>query len=257
MLRRLLRSGYSPKEISAATKSATTIRKERAETLKELHTRMQSLTLQTQPANRERPIESSVSSKANICLSSSSVCSSPVTTSPSRPSLRGQSVPCWRVREKQRRRRSRPTQTQSPIPLKINIRTLPTIGNSKRQSLSLLRTKTKLSTKCNTSVRLETVFDKLSPNKSFHPPPSPSLKPNMNELERGVLFCASPSMTPNRHGRTRFPPWNAIDEEPNSKRVVVISPPKKLTPIKRAARFKREGFDRPLIMPKRLRTPSP
>jgi hypothetical protein len=249
MMRRLLRSGYSAKEINAAAKSATTIRQERAETLRELRIMMQSLTLESHNTSRDTPMTASASPTEHTSLSAVSVCPSPVITSPIRPSLRGQSISGWRDREPQRRRRTRLPKSTSPMPLKI--RAQPIVGNTNRQSLSPLRTKSKLSTKYTTSARTEIIFDEQSPSNSHYPPQSPSLKSNMKE-ECGVIFCASPSMTPNRYRQHK-----KSDEEENLKRIVIISPVKKLTPIKRTARFDRESFDRPLIMPNRWRTPSP
>jgi hypothetical protein len=250
MLCRLLRNGYSPKEISAATKSATTIRQERAATLTELRSMMQLLTLQSSPASRDTSTTTSVSPTANTSRSAVNGDLPQVMMGSRRPKLQGHNACRWSHSEPQRRRRTRLPHTSSPLPLQS--RAQPNKGKTKRQSLSPLRTKTKLYTKSTTSAIPEQSFDNLSPRTSPYPPRSPSLPSNTNELECGVFLCASTSMKPSGHASEK-----RDEGEEHVTRIVMISPMKKLTPIKRTPRIKREGFDRPLIMPKRWRTPSP
>jgi hypothetical protein len=240
----LLRSGYSAEDISAATKAATAIRKERAETLRELRAMVQSLTLENLPAGARNL--SSSSPGASACP-----CPSPVATSPLRPSHRRRSTSRAEDILRQRHCRRRLSQTTSPMPLKAQTqRSIAMEGYARQQSLSPLRTKTKLSSK-----RVETSlsdFGASHVNPTNCPLQSPLRSPATAGSDSKTLFCTSPSLGRNHKERTNN---NKKREKENQDRQNVVSPMRpRLTPVKRGRSISL-GRDRPMVMPKRCQTP--
>ncbi|KAG7372018.1 hypothetical protein IV203_018161 [Nitzschia inconspicua] len=249
----LLRHGFSAGEISAATKAATSIRKQRAETLRELRTTVQTLTLKISPSDPSTTnSKTGTSTTATTERTSHSYCPSPVPPSPLRPSHRShesssQAEDILRRRWRQRRL----SQTTSPMPLQI----LKQSGtNIREQSLSPLRTKTKLSRRRVRAPIQENLFDPAaSPTditKNFGQNCAPG---NIEVAESESLFCTSLSVGPDRTGCFINKP---VEKENERKIVFAMSSQRnRQTPVKRGWGTMSEGMDRPMVMPQRCLTP--
>ena len=218
------------------------VRKQRAETIRDLRSRMQSLDVQEE-ANDAATFDSTLAMNEPASPTTKS-CLSPVPTSPARStSRRTRWTPCRQDQPLQLRLR-RLSETRSPMPaLKVRTDADANINNKLKgprpSVLSPLRTNAKLSMN--------------SPNV-MSPVPRPVKSP-MPAAQRSPFKCLSPKM-----GKGNRREGNSSNEPP------LIAPRKrgKLTPSKRPLATQRPlttpvkaTADQPLMVPKRVRTPPP
>lgn len=246
---RLLKSGHSSREIAAATRDAMRVRKQRAETIRDLRSAMQTLAIEEQ---------ASKAIDLTTTTPTSTICPAPVTTSPLRSTTgRSRWVTCRHDQPLQMRRRQRRlSQTRSPMPLKIhttneigrNSKSLSPVG---RPVLSPLRTNTRLSSKPQQSPKV------MSPNRRLVHSPLPTPR-QQEEQGRSPFFCHSPtiaSMGSRRVSNDENQQNSSCNNSNNSNERGKLTPTKRpLTPVKKSTTT---PSDKPMSMPKRLRTPPP
>ncbi|KAG7342925.1 hypothetical protein IV203_020870 [Nitzschia inconspicua] len=248
----LLRNGFSSVDISAATKAATSIRKQRAETLRGLRAIVQPLTLKISPNNPSTTnTKTGTSTTATTERTSHSYCPSPVPPSPLRPSHRSHASSSQAEDSLRRRRRQRRlSQTASPMPFKI----LTQSGtNMREQSLSPLLIKTKLSRRVRAPLQ-DNLFDPAASPTDATKNFGQNLAPGNIEVAESESFLYTLlSVGPDPTGCFINKP---VEKENERKIAFAVSPQRnRQTPVKRGWSTMSKGMDRPVVMPQRCLTP--
>jgi hypothetical protein len=215
-------------------RDAMRIRKQRAETLRDLRRKMHSLAVAEQ--HNAANFDSTLGMSGAISPVRTT-CSSPVPMIRSTTQPRSRWTPCRQDQPLQLRRR-RLSETRSPMPLKIHTDDNKTNSKPRPPVLSPLRTNIKLS------------FDAsmLDNPNVMSPARRPVHSPVPTPTQRSPFSCLSPKMT-----RASCRGAGIDENQSRAARTGTWTPTKRpLTPVKNPT-----GGDRPLSIPKRVRTPPP
>ena len=214
------------------------VRKQRAETIRDLRSKVKSLAIQEQ--NQAVKFDSTLR-MSTPSSPAANLCPSPVATSPIRSNGRTRWTPCRQDQPLQVKRR-RLSESRSPMPLKIRTN-VNNHSNSKVLSpkLSPLRANTKLSYGASTAKSPKV------PSPARRPIHSPMPTPTRRE----PFSCLSPKMAV-KNRRQVGNDENQRKKTP-AKKTALTPRKRRLTPVKATTTM----VDRPLSMPKRVRTPPP